>query len=214
FDPLGNDVVLRVFVSNAVRNSEGRVLELEACTATSVGNDPNPANVLGWSGTAPVHISPGNGETNVDPTTQIVVEFNKPVQPTDVGTFFDRANLTPQAGGVSLNVTIAAQTFSVGYYADPVSYADLCNYVITPLYNLPGDEDVQVALNRTAIRALKDNQPLGIDIATSFRTGRGPGIVNAPVSPDAIYVGIGGADPGVAVIDLNGYGQGTNGLEP
>jgi hypothetical protein len=44
---------------------------------------------------------------------------------------------------------------------------------------------------------------------TYFDTGSGPGLVNAPVTPDAIYVGRLGADPGVSVIDLNGFGGGT-----
>jgi len=34
-------------------------------------------------------------------------------------------------------------------------------------------------------------------------------VVNAPVAPDAIYVGRLGAIPGLSVIDLNGFGQGT-----
>ncbi len=36
--------------------------------------------------------------------------------------------------------------------------------------------------------------------------------VNAPVAPEAIYVGVGGASPGVSVIDTNGFGQGTGQL--
>jgi len=35
------------------------------------------------------------------------------------------------------------------------------------------------------------------------------GAVNAPVAPEAIYIGLGGASPGVSVVDLNGFGQGT-----
>src|SRR6185503_15252996 len=34
-------------------------------------------------------------------------------------------------------------------------------------------------------------------------------LVNAPVVPDVIYVGRGGATPGVSVVDLNGFGGGT-----
>jgi DNA-binding beta-propeller fold protein YncE len=36
--------------------------------------------------------------------------------------------------------------------------------------------------------------------------------VNAPVAPEAIYIGIGGSAPGLAVLDLNGFGQGTGRL--
>jgi DNA-binding beta-propeller fold protein YncE len=46
-------------------------------------------------------------------------------------------------------------------------------------------------------------------VTTRFTTGTGPGIVNAPVAPEAVYIGLGGSQPGVSVIDLNGFGQGT-----
>lgn len=38
------------------------------------------------------------------------------------------------------------------------------------------------------------------------------GIVNAPVAPEVIYIGFGGPAPGVSVMDLNGFGQGTGDL--
>src|SRR5207237_8767725 len=44
---------------------------------------------------------------------------------------------------------------------------------------------------------------------TYVTTGPGPGLVNAPVTPDAIYAGIGGTLPGVSVVDLNGFGGST-----
>ncbi len=214
FDPGNNNLVLRLIVNNSVRDTDERVLAQEACTATTVGSDPNPANVLGFSGSRVPEISPGNGQTGVSPLTDVYVTFNKPVQPVDVGTFFTTSNLTPAAGGIALNVTINEATFSILYYADPVAYGDLCTYRIRPAYSLPGKSTVTFSVTRDSVHAVKDNMPLGVDVATTFATGRGPGIINAPVSPDAIYIGIGGSDPGISVIDLNGYGQGTNGLEP
>ena len=47
---------------------------------------------------------------------------------------------------------------------------------------------------------------------TSFTTGEGPGLVNAPVAPDVIYVGRLDPQSGISVIDLNGFGQGTGDL--
>lgn len=214
FDPQSQNILIRIEVANTVRDSEGHILEEEVCTATTVGNDPNPADVLGWSGGKPVQITPGNGQSNVDPLTDIIVKFNKPVQPTDVGTWFSTTNLTPVSGGVALNVTVAASNYTILYYADPLSYADLCTYRIRPAYNMPGEETVTVQVQATSIRAIKDQTTLGTNVSTTFTTGVGPGIVNAPVCPDAIYVAIGGAEPGLSIIDLNGYGQGTNGLEP
>src|SRR6185503_7084569 len=37
----------------------------------------------------------------------------------------------------------------------------------------------------------------------------GQAVVNAPVAPDAIYVGRMGMNRGISVIDLNGFGQST-----
>ncbi len=200
--------LLQVSVTNAVRDSEDDPLEQEICTATTVGVDPNPANVLGFSMNRALEITPGNNQTDVDPLTTILVRFNKPVQPLTVGSFFTPSNPIPASGGMALQVTLAANTFSVIYYADPLNYGDLCNFRIRPAYNLPGRSTVNVTANNTTIAGLDGNK-IGVTVATSFSTGDGPGIVNAPVAPDAIYIGIGGSAPGVSVLDLNGFGQST-----
>jgi hypothetical protein len=67
-----------------------------------------------------------------------LVRFNKPVQPRDVGAFFTKSDLTPPLRGVTIAVTLAANTFNVIYYADPLTVGNLCDYVVTPAYNLPG----------------------------------------------------------------------------
>jgi len=199
--------LIRLVVTNAVRDSENDILQQEVGVATTVGADSNPPQVLGYTTLAP-QISPGNGDTGVDPTGSILVRFNKPVQPGLVGSFFDPTLFTPPTGGVSLQVTVAAQTFPVLYYADPVSYGDLMNYLIKPAYNLPGQSVVAFSVQTTTIRSLSGSL-IGQQVDTTFTTSAGPGIVNAPVAPEAIYVGIAGAEPGVSVIDLNGFGQGT-----
>ncbi|MBL8756402.1 MAG: hypothetical protein JNK15_24120 [Planctomycetes bacterium] len=198
--------LLRIVVTNAVRDSENDILEQEVGVATTVGTDPNPPQVLGFLSTP--QISPGNNQTGIDPTGSILVRFNKPVQPGEVGTFFDPSLFTPPTGGVSISVTAAASTFPVIYYADPVSYGDLMNYIIKPAYNLPGQSQVDVSVQTTTINSLT-GQLIGTPVTTQFTTGDGPGIVNAPVAPEAIYIGIGGAEPGVSVLDLHGFGQGT-----
>jgi hypothetical protein len=198
--------LLRIIVTNAVRNNVGRILEQEVGVATTVGSDPNPPEVLGF--TALPQIQPGNGQTGVDPTASILVRFNKPVQPGRVGTFFDPNLFTPPTGGVSLSVTAAAVTFGVIYYANPVSYGDLMSYIIRPAYSLPGNSRVDVSVLTTTITSLIGD-PIGTLVTTSYTTGDGPGLVNAPVAPEAIYIGIGGAQPGVSVLDLHGFGQGT-----
>jgi len=202
--------VLRVIVTNAVADTGQKVLQQEACTATTVGSDPRPADVLGFTGNKQLDITPGNNQKDVDPRATLLVRFNKPVQPADMGQFFSPSNLTPSSGGVSLNVTIATTTFSVIYHADPLTIGDFCNYIITPAYNMPGDSTVAVSVNNTTVRDLK-NAFIGVTVNTNFSTGKGPGIVNAPVAPDALYVGMGGSKPGLKVVDLNGFGQGTGG---
>src|SRR5712671_5201404 len=208
FDTFPNDQLIRLVATNSIRDMDGRILKQEVVTATTVGDDPNPPQVLGF--TAAPAITPGNGQTGIDPRASIQVRFNKPVQPLLVGAFFDRKDLTPPLGGLALAVTAAGQTFSVIYHADPVSFGNLCDYVITPAYNLPGESVVGVSVPTTSIRSLT-NLLLGQPVATNFTTAAGPGIVNAPVAPEALYLGLGGAEPGVAVIDLNGFGQGTIG---
>ncbi|MCU0866031.1 MAG: hypothetical protein MUC36_19780 [Planctomycetes bacterium] len=209
FETFPNDRLLRLVITNAVRDSENDLLEQEVGVATTVGSDPNPPQVLGYLGTP--RIDPGNNQTGIDPTGSILIRFNKPVQPGEVGAFFDPNQFTPPSGGVSLSVTAAAVTFPVIYYADPVSYGDLMNYIIKPAYNLPGQSLVEVAVQTTTINSLGGDL-IGQQVITRFTTADGPGIVNAPVAPEAIYVGIGGAEPGVSVIDLNGFGQGTGDL--
>lgn len=212
FDKFPENVLLRMDVRNSVRDSEGHVLEQEVCTATTVGADANAPDVLGFSGQRLLEVSPGNGEANVDPSTTVVVRFNKPVQPGDVGTFFSSANLTPATRGISIIVTAGPNQFPMLYYADPFSVGDMCNYRIRPAWQFPGGPEFQVtvAIQRDQVHGVADiTRTLSTDISTAFRTSQGTGIVNAPVAPQAIYVGMGGAEPGVSVIDLNGFGQGT-----
>ncbi|MEC8650999.1 MAG: hypothetical protein VXY92_00430 [Planctomycetota bacterium] len=198
--------LLRLIVTNAVRDTENDILEQEVGVATTVGPDPNPPEVLGY--TSIPQISPGNNQTGIDPTGSILVRFNKPVQPGEVGAFFEPSLFTPPTGGVSLQVTSAASTFPVIYYADPVSFGDLMNYIVRPAYNLPGNSQVDVTVQTTSINSLNGDL-IGNLVTTSYSTGVGPGLVNAPVAPEVVYVGIGGAEPGVSVIDLHGFGQGT-----
>src|SRR5690606_9280808 len=65
FDPLSQDVLIRIVVTSAVRDSDGKILELEMATATTVGDDTVAPEVLGYT-TLP-QIIPGNGQSGVDP---------------------------------------------------------------------------------------------------------------------------------------------------
>ena len=46
-------------------------------------------------------------------------------------------------------------------------------------------------------------------VSVSFLSGERPGVTNAPVAPDTIYLGLGGVSAGLSVIDLNGFGAST-----
>ena len=211
-DVFPNTALLRMDVRNAVKDTEGHVLEQEVCTATTVGADLNNPDVLGFSGLRPLEITPANGQTNVDPRTSLVIRFNKPVQPIDVGTFLSSTNLTPATRGVSITVKNGPNNFAVLYYADPLSVGDMCNYRVRPAWQLPGGPEFQitVAVQNDRVRGVADiTKTLTATVTSVFTTALGPGIINAPVAPEAIYIGIGGAEPGVSVVDLNGFGQGT-----
>ncbi len=206
FETMPDDKIYRIIVTGAVQDYRDKALVEEVCVATVKGNDTVAPQVIGYNTNNP-KIKPGNGALGVDPTAPITVAFSKPIQPREVGAFFTASDLTPPFRGISLDVTIAANTAKIIYYADPRGPGDLCNFVIKPAYFFPGNVPVTVTVN-TTIKGLGGSS-LGTAVTTGFRTGKGPGLVNAPVAPEAIYIGRGGAEPGVSVLDLNGFGQGT-----
>jgi hypothetical protein len=208
FETYPADRVFRIIAGASVQDYRDKPLVEEVTVATVQGTDNIAPQVIGYSTTQP-QISPGNGQLGVDPGTTIHVAFSKPVQPHDVGQFFT-SNLTPPFRGVQIKVAVASVTVPVIYYADPRSPSDLCNYVVKPGYYFLGNQPVTVIVN-TTIRGLT-GRALGQQVTTGFTTGIGPGLVNVPVAPEAIYVGRGGSEPGVSVIDLNGFGQGTGDL--
>ncbi len=209
FETFPKNRVIRILVTSAVLDYRDKPITEEVCTATTVGPDTIAPEVSG-SKSGPLKITPGGGKLDVDPTTTISVSFTKPVQPFDVGEFFSTTNKVPAFRGVTLNMTIANVNSPVLYYADPLNASDFCNYTLTPAYTLPSSTLITVQVNNT-INGLP-GVSVGSTVSTKFSTGKGPGLVNAPVAPEAIYVGRGGDSPGLSVIDLNGFGQGTGDL--
>ena len=216
--PEGREIEMRITTS--VRSTGGRALERRALAATTVGQDtlrpvvstaPPPLTV-------PI-IIPGDGQTDVDPTTSIHIEFSEPVQPISIGTLPN--GLPPVDPAVIISFGPPAQQVQMPYTCLPTSVFDLSAYDITPGFNFPGEgpSGLQcgifnaVTIHVAAPDKFKDlaspanTNLIGAD--TNFTTGEGPGVVNAPVTPDTIYVGRSGAVPGLSVIDLNGFGQGT-----
>ncbi len=209
FETYPTNRVIRIIVSSSVLNYRNKPLTIEVCTGTTVGPDATNPEVLGViSASKPLQIDPGSNAINVSPTTSIRASFSKPVQPVSVGEFFSTSNKTPSFRGVTLNATINSQVVPILYYADPFGPGDFCNYTIKPAFLLPSTTLHTLSVE-TSIDSLVSGVKLGTQAVTSFTTGQGPGVINAPVAPEVIYVGRSGTSAGLSAIDLNGVGQGT-----
>jgi hypothetical protein len=216
--PANREIKMRITTS--VRSANGQPLRRQALAATTVGPDalrpeisttPPPLNT-------PV-IIPGNGQTNVDPMTSVRVEFTEPLQPLTLGSL-PTGQPPSLSSAVGITFGPLASPVTVPFTVMPASVFDLSTYDLTPAFNFPGEGPDQfqcgvfnlvtitVNPNRFTDLAAAPNTNL-VGASTNFTTGEGPGLVNAPVTPDTIYVGRAGAIPGLSVIDLNGFGQGT-----
>ncbi|HHI79064.1 MAG TPA: YncE family protein [Planctomycetes bacterium] len=210
FETFPTGKIIRVEITSAVLDIRGKPLTKEVLTASVVGTDTIVPQVLGFTKVSAnqVSITPGNGVKGVDPLTTIEVSFSKPMNPRDIGAFFSTMDKTPRTGSISLSLSINSVNAPVLYYADPKSSGDLTTYVIRPAFQLLGKTLTTVTVNNTCHDLA--GQLLGTTVTTNFTTGDGPGLVNAPVAPEAIYVGRASGDQvGVSVIDMNGAGQGT-----
>lgn len=221
--PTGKQIKIRCSTGVKAKGGSDDFLILEAHASSTVGLDLiKPAVLLDPQG-APA-IVPGNGMTGVSPLTDIVVEFTEPVQPGRVGPL---PSEFPPSVSPSTQITFGpvATPVSVSFTAVPLSPYNLAKYRLTPAFNFPGMDpitgpgpfntvNVAVFSGTVADLVYFGNPPAPVNlntfaVATSFTTGEGPGIVNAPVSPDVIYVGRNGSQAGISVIDLNGFGQST-----
>jgi YVTN family beta-propeller protein len=209
---------IRLRISRGVRDTRGGALVRQALAASTVGPDVFQPEVATTPPPSQLPlISPGQGDADIDPLTSIQIDFTEPVQPLTVGSFPD--GTTPLLSA-SVRVTFgpASATVVVPFTAEPVSALDLSSYTIQPTFSFPGSgPDVQQCgvFNRVDVSASPQQimdlagQTNILGAQTYFMTGEGAGLVNAPVTPDAIYVARGGAVPGISVIDLNGFGAGT-----
>jgi hypothetical protein len=211
-------VTLRVRVGTGVQNTAGRNTARQALAATTVGTDSVlPEVVVSLPPLSIPGIVPGGGQSGVDPLTDVQISLSEPVQPWSVGDLPISTTPTPSSA-VTLQFGPETQRVTVPFFAAPISALDLSTYILSPAYNFPGEGpdiaacgvfnriDVTVATNQMMDFAGNGNS---LPVSTWFTTGEGPGLVNAPVAPDAVYVARGGPQPGVSVIDLNGFGQST-----
>ncbi|MCI0634505.1 MAG: hypothetical protein L0206_11415, partial [Actinobacteria bacterium] len=162
-------------------------------------------------------IVPGNGQEGVDPRTDVVIEFTEPMQLLTVGVL-DDGSLPALSAAVELRYGPASAAVSVPFTVRPPSVFDLATLLLDPVYDLPGARaipggcpdfaTIEVRVHAGALADLVANHGAR-DRTTSFRTAIGQGLVNAPVTPDTIYIARAGARPGISVIDLNGFGAST-----
>ncbi len=211
---------LRLVVSRQVYAASGQQLANQAKACSTVGADllqpeasftPAPEAAL----RAFPRIVDSNGDA--DPQTDIEIQFTEPIQPFSLGTMAVDAvpGLSP-----AFSVVFGPDTArtNVPCSIRPISHLDLATYVLTPVFPFPGEgpefaqcgvfNQVDLSVFGGQFRDLTENLNTRTG-NSSFFVGEGPGIVNAPVTPDAIYVGRGGSDPGMSIIDLNGFGGGT-----
>lgn len=211
-------VTINVRVETGVKNVFGSNTARKAFGSTTVGDDLiKPEVVISLPPISSPAIVPGSGQDNVDPLTDILVSLSEPVEPWSVGDL--PINPTPNiSSAILVQFGPETQRVSVPFSILPVSVLDLSSYVLTMAYNFPGEgpdlaacgefNRIDVSVASDQVRDFNSNRN-GLPATTWFLTGEGPGLVNAPVAPDAVYVARGGAEPGVSVIDLNGFGQST-----
>ncbi|MBL4770411.1 MAG: hypothetical protein JKY61_04585 [Planctomycetes bacterium] len=223
-------LTIRMRITTALAGTNEKELTFTALGATTVGADllspeiitaPPPSN-------AP-SISPGNGDVGVDPLTTLRVEFTEPIQPLSLGPL-EGSGSPNTSPGFEMKFGPTTGSTSMPFTQRPVSVYDLTLFEVLPGFHFPGAgpvfqdcstfANVDISVNAGHIQDLARNpDPQDPNIlnpnqntlsATSFFvTGAGPGLANAPVLPDAIYAWRTGAEPGLSVIDLNGFGQGT-----
>lgn len=222
--PAGRQIVVRA--GALLRSSSGKPLELAVVGSSTVGPDLVPPEVLltdppgGMPATTPAY-----GAQDVDPASAIVVRFSEPVQPLSVGAL---AGSGPPALSSSVHLSFGPPDFAteVPFAARPLSPYDLSTWELDPAFAFPGSgpasvpcgtfDTVSIDVSPGQVSDLAEPLAPGgsgnlnaLPAASSFTTGAGPGLVNAPVAPDVIYCGRLGGTPSLSVIDLNGFGQST-----
>ncbi|MEW6072682.1 MAG: beta-propeller fold lactonase family protein [Planctomycetota bacterium] len=209
---------VRMKMTEGVLAANGNRLLDEGLASSTVGPDTiSPEVAVSGQSQAPT-IIPGNGDIDVDPQTTISVEFTEPLQILSIGQLYTGA---PPALSAAILVEFGPSNarVQVPFSVLPLSVYDLSRLELIPIYNFPGSgptgggltcgtfSQISVSVNPAQFQDLRANVNT-LSPSTYFETAEGPGLVNAPVAPDTIYVARGGTNPGVSVIDLNGFGQG------
>ncbi|MCK6446866.1 MAG: beta-propeller fold lactonase family protein [Planctomycetes bacterium] len=216
---------IRIVATTSVFGKGSVPLVRQAVGSTTVGADSLPIEVATTPPPAAVpDTDPSFNDQDVDPQTSITVRFTEPLQPWTFGPL-PVTKQVPVFGSAAITFGPSASTVNVPFTMTPVSIYDFTSWKLKPAFSFPGSgPDAfqcgtfnQVSLSFKAA-AFTDTASVGgvlgagnknlLGANTHFFTGEGPGLVNAPVTPGAIIVARAGAQPGLSVIDLNGFGQG------
>ena len=209
---------LQMRITSGTRSTSGLSIVDEGVAASTVGSDTVAPEVLVAGQFQTPVIIPGNGDIDVDPETAIEVFFTEPLQLLTLGPLDD--GTPPQlSSSVQLQFGPSTGKVDVPFTVRPYSVFDMTHIELTPSYSFPGSgppipgatcanfAQIDIIVNGGQFTDLVGN-PNTFSPNTFFVTDEGPGLVNAPVTPDAVYVGRGGSEQAISVIDLNGFGQG------
>ncbi len=211
-------VQVRMRMTEGVLATNGNELRDEGLASSSVGPDTISPEVAVSGPTKIPVIIPGNGDIDIDPQTSITVEFTEPVQLRTVGELYD-GTAPGLSAAIQLEFGPSSSRVQVPFSLMPYSVYDLSRLELVPVYNFPGSgpdigglscgsfSQISVIVQGDQFQDLNENQNI-LAPSTYFTTAEGPGLVNAPIMPDTVYIVRGGTNPGLSVIDLNGFGQG------
>jgi len=216
--PAGRE--LRMVISTEVYAKSGQQLSAQAKACSTVGADVVvPEGSFSPPPQALLRVFPRvvDQDGMADPETEIEIQFTEPIQPWTFGTLPSQS-VPALSAAFSVQFGPAAARTQVPCAVRPASAFDLATYILTPSFTFPGEgpefsecgvyNQVDFTLFGNQFQDLSSNQNTRAGSATFF-VGEGPGIVNTPVTPDAVFIGRGGSEPGLSVIDLNGFGGGT-----
>ncbi len=209
---------INMSISTSVSSTSGAPLRRPALASSTVDADLLRPEVARTPSSTAAAVTPSMGAEDVDPRTSIIIEFTEPVQPFSVGPL--PVGLTPPLSGAVAVQFGSTTPVSVPFFAKPLSVYDLTRYEIDPSFDFPGQgpsistcglfNRIDVTISMSAVRDLNTAPNMNANTVNSFFiTGEGPGLVNAPVTPDVVFVGLSGSLPGISLIDLNGFGAGT-----
>jgi hypothetical protein len=203
------DVQLNVRLGQRALGAGGQALPYSALASTTVGVDA-VAPELKRDATGLPAVVPAPGALDVDVSTTVQLAFTESIQPFTVGAL---GAAPERSSAVSMRFGSHPTLVDMPFAVRPMSAFDLSRYELTPAFAFPGTRvgslsafgqvRLQVETQTLADLGGTLNQSAP---SSFFVTGAGPGMVNAPVAPDAIYIARAG---GLSVIDLNGFGQGT-----